>query len=353
MRAATKPVIALTMGDPAGIGPEVILKAFFHRNRQGSPWLYVGDPAPLRLCAQQIGLNFIYQTVESVAQVGDVPADRLAVLPLATSLALEYLHVGQPDSRHAATILESIETACRLAINQEVAAIVTPPINKKVLHQAGFRFPGHTEFLGKLTGTPMPVMMLAGRGLRVVPATIHLPLKEVPQAITPERLRHVLLTTHRALQQDFAIDNPLIAVAGLNPHGGEKGMLGVEEIEIIGPVCQQLAREAGLRLIGPLPADTLFHPESRKRFHAVVCMYHDQALIPLKMLAFGQGVNITLGLPIVRTSVDHGTAYDIAGKGLADHRSLLEAVLLAEKISRNRLVPAKAPRKGRDLQAIL
>lgn len=331
------PVVALTMGDPAGIAPEIVLKAFFHRNRQGLPWLYVGHPEPLHRCARRMGLNFHHHLVSSAAQARGLPTDHLAILPLHNRLDMEALKTGLPDPRHAAVILESIEAACRLAMNGEVAAMVTPPINKNVLHQAGFHFPGHTELLGELTGTPSPVMMLAGRGLRVVPATIHMALRDVPHTITQPLLHHVLTTTHEALRRDFAIDKPVIAVTGLNPHAGEKGAFGHEEATVIAPVCQQLVADQGYRLVGPLPADSLFHPESRKRFHAVVCMYHDQALIPLKMLAFGQAVNITLGLPIVRTSVDHGTAYDIVGKNLADHRSLLEAIVLAESIAHHRL----------------
>ncbi|MBF0612880.1 MAG: 4-hydroxythreonine-4-phosphate dehydrogenase PdxA [Magnetococcales bacterium] len=328
-------ILAFTMGDPAGIGPEVMLKAFFHRNRQGFPWLYVGDPLPLHRCSLRMGLNFQPHLVSKASDAKKVASDQLAVYPVKSMLDGNLLFPGQSDVSHAAVTIESIETACRLALEREVAAIVTPPINKRVLHQAGFHFPGHTEFLGELTQTPQPVMMLAGRGLRVVPATIHIGLNQVAATLTPQLLRHVITTTYQALQVDFGLDKPVLAVTGLNPHAGEDGAFGQEEVEMIQPLCEQLRKE-GLAVHGPLSADSLFHPDSRKRFHAVVCMYHDQALIPIKMLAFGQAVNITLGLPIVRTSVDHGTAYDIAGQGIADHRSLLEAALVAETISRNR-----------------
>ncbi|MBF0612300.1 MAG: 4-hydroxythreonine-4-phosphate dehydrogenase PdxA [Magnetococcales bacterium] len=347
MDKAPPGILAFTMGDPAGIGPEVLLKAFFHRNRQGFPWLYVGDPLPLHRCSLRQGLNFQYQVVSKAADAKKVASDCLAVFPLQSMLDGNLLFPGQSDVSHAAVTIESIETACRLAQQREVAAIVTPPINKRVLHQAGFHFPGHTEFLGELTQTPQPVMMLAGRGLRVVPATIHMALNQVATTLTPQLLRHVITTTYQALKVDFGLDRPVLAVTGLNPHAGENGAFGQEEVEMILPLCDQL-RQEGIVVHGPLSADSLFYPDSRKRFHAVVCMYHDQALIPLKMLAFGQAVNITLGLPIVRTSVDHGTAYDIAGKGIADHRSLLEAAQVAETISRNRYLslPQK-PSKGK------
>ncbi len=218
----------------------------------------------------------------------------------------------------------------------EVAAICTAPISKIALRDgAGFAFPGHTEYLAALAGVERVVMMLACPDLRVVPATIHIPLAEVPAALTPALLEETLLLTDRALRQDFGIAQPVIAVAGLNPHAGEGGMLGREEIEIIGPVVERLGRR-GIRLIGPMSADTMFHPAARARYDAAVAMYHDQALIPIKTIDFAGGVNVTLGLPFIRTSPDHGTAFDIAGTGVADPTSLVAALTLAAEMAARR-----------------
>ncbi|MBF0371118.1 MAG: 4-hydroxythreonine-4-phosphate dehydrogenase PdxA [Magnetococcales bacterium] len=325
------------MGDPAGVGPEVLIKA--HAGRSCSaPWLWIGDPDLLPWTASRLDLDLNFQVVTTPEEACQLPPECLAVLPAAHSLALATLTFGQPNPRHAPAVVASIQKAVELALAGRVAAVVTPPIHKAVLFEAGFDYPGHTEMLGHFTHTPHPVMMLAGEGLRVVPATIHQSLKSVPHALTREALFRVMETTLTALQRDFAMPSPRLAVAGLNPHAGEEGAFGREEIEVIRPVCEALAEKYPGTIRGPLPADTLFHAAARSSYDAVICMYHDQALIPLKMLAFGQAANITLGLPIVRTSVDHGTAFDIAGKGLADPRSLHHAVDLASRISKNRLM---------------
>ncbi|HMB77656.1 MAG TPA: 4-hydroxythreonine-4-phosphate dehydrogenase PdxA, partial [Kiloniellaceae bacterium] len=240
---------------------------------------------------------------------------------------------GQPDPANGPAVLAAIEAAVALVQADRAAAVVTNPIHKQVLYRAGFAHPGHTEFLAALVKSPTaPVMMLACPGLRVVPVTVHLPLATAAASLTTEAIVHCGRVTCRALAQDFGIERPHLAVAGLNPHAGESGSIGREEIEIVAPAVAALRAE-GFSLGDPAPADSLFHPAARARYDAVLCMYHDQALIPLKTIDFDRGVNITLGLPIVRTSPDHGTACDIAGRGIADHRSLLEALRTARAMA--------------------
>jgi 4-hydroxythreonine-4-phosphate dehydrogenase len=248
---------------------------------------------------------------------------------------------GRPDPQYAASVIRWIETAAGLALSGEVCGMVTAPVAKAPLYQAGFKFPGHTEFLAELTaaarhdGARGPVMMLTAGGLRATLATIHLPLARVPQAITVQGLVNTALVTAQALSRDFGVVRPRLAMAGLNPHAGESGELGREEIAILAPAVRAL-RDLGVDCADPHPADTLFHPEARAKYDAVVCMYHDQALIPVKMLDFWGGVNVTLGLPIVRTSPDHGVGFDIAGRGLARADSLIAAVRLAADIAARR-----------------
>lgn len=327
--------LALTMGDPVGIGPEIVLKACAARASDAPPWLWVGDPAVLAWTAHHYGLSCPTVEVQHPHEAMNLPHGVLAVLPTRHGVEVSRAAFGQPDPNHAPAIVESIQTACRLALSGEVAAVVTPPIGKAVLHAAGFHHPGHTEMLGECAGVSDPVMMLTGKGLRVIPATIHQSLRSVPGTLTRESLTRLLDITHAALQRDFGLGDPVIAVAGLNPHAGENGAFGDEEARIITPVCDAL-RQRGWKVRGPLPADTLFHEEARRGYDVAVCMYHDQALIPLKMLAFGRAVNVTLGLPIVRTSVDHGTAYDIAGQNRANPDSLGEALALAHAMAQRR-----------------
>jgi 4-hydroxythreonine-4-phosphate dehydrogenase len=298
------------MGEPAGIGPEIALKAFdlLGGHIGGHALKLVGDPGVFRSC-------------------GPVPSDAL----IATRHAAGRIP-GKPQLRNAAAVCEAIETAVAAAKNGAAAAIVTAPINKAALAEADFRFPGHTEFLAHLTGVARPVMMLCGAGLRVVPLTIHIPVAEIVGAISADAIVETGQIILAALSRDFAIASPRLAVSGLNPHAGEEGMLGGEERALIAPAIARL-KAAGARVVGPLPADTMFHEEARAQYDAALCMYHDQALIPIKALAFWEGVNVTLGLPIVRTSPDHGTALDVAGKGKADPRSMIAAIRLAAQMA--------------------
>jgi 4-hydroxythreonine-4-phosphate dehydrogenase len=244
---------------------------------------------------------------------------------------------GRPNDSATSAVQQSIEKAVRLVQAGEARAVVTNPISKAMLYRAGFAFPGHTEYLASLATTgrtaPHPVMMLASKWLKVVPVTIHIPLKDVPAALTEELILSTIETTARDLDRFFGISRPRLAVSGLNPHAGEEGGLGREEIDIIQPAIEA-ARNKGLDVTGPYPADTLFHAGARASYDVAICMYHDQALVPLKTLAFDEGVNITLGLPFVRTSPDHGTAFTLAGTGKANPRSLIEALRLADAMSR-------------------
>jgi len=290
------------MGEPSGIGPEVALAAFDHFGGKigRHPLKLVGD-----------------------AQV--FASHKQALIPTGSPVRAQ---PGQPDAANAAAVTEAIEIAVAACLAGEAAAMVTAPIHKAVLNAAGFAFPGHTEFLAHLTGARRAVMMLASEKLRVVPLTIHIPVAAVPGKIDKQAVfdtGEIILT---ALRRDFGILNPRLAVAGLNPHAGEEGMLGDEETRVIAPAIAAL-KARGFAVTGPLSADTLFHEEARRNYDAALCMYHDQALIPIKTLSFWDGVNVTLGLPIVRTSPDHGTALNIAGQGKADARSMIAAVKMA------------------------
>jgi 4-hydroxythreonine-4-phosphate dehydrogenase len=260
--------------------------------------------------------------------VGDAKVFASHAAALIPTQASAIARPGQPDAGNAPAVIQAIETAVSLCVRGDAAALVTAPIHKAVLNAAGFGFPGHTEFLAHLTGARRAVMMLAGSKLRVVPLTIHMPIAQVPKAITKQAVfetGEIILT---ALRRDFGILNPRLAVAGLNPHAGEDGMLGGEDMSIVAPAVAAL-KARGFHVRGPLSADTLFHEEARKTYDAALCMYHDQALIPIKTLNFWDGVNVTLGLPIVRTSPDHGTALDIAGQAKADPRSMIAAIRMA------------------------
>ena len=318
--------IALSCGDPAGIGPEIAAKAW-RRLRADLPFAWIGDPRHLP---------------------DDTPVARISALSEAAEATPHGLPVieidfpgdsrpGQPDPADAPSVVAAITRAVTEVQEGRAAALCTAPISKQALIDgAAFAFPGHTEFLGHLAGdTARPVMMLASDALRVVPATVHIPLSEVPAALTPELLSDTIRITAAAMTRDFGIAAPRIAVAGLNPHAGEGGKIGTEELEWIAGTLDDLRAE-GLRLTGPLPADTMFHGAARARYDAAVAMYHDQALIPAKTLAFDRAVNVTLGLPFIRTSPDHGTAYDIAGKGIATPASLCAALELARSMARAR-----------------
>jgi 4-hydroxythreonine-4-phosphate dehydrogenase len=330
-----KPPLALTLGDPAGIGPDITLLAWQARAALAiPPFVLLGDPAVLAARADQLGLPV---RIEAVADPREAPnrfAEALPVLPLGLATAVV---PGRPDAANADAVRHSIERAVSLALAGTARAVVTNPVSKSVLYRAGFGFPGHTEFLASLAAPPgapppHPVMMLVAADLKVVPVTIHIPLKEVASVLNQALIVSTLLTTARDLQRYFGLARPRLAVTGLNPHAGEDGAMGREEIEIIAPAIEE-ARAKGLTVTGPHPADTLFHAEARKGYDAAIAMYHDQALIPFKTLAFEHGVNVTLGLPFLRTSPDHGTAFALAGTGRASPRSLIEALRLADAMA--------------------
>jgi 4-hydroxythreonine-4-phosphate dehydrogenase len=328
--------IALTLGDPAGIGPEIIVKAWNELRHTGHPFMVVGDFQSLA-SASVAGASILRRVTAPADAVKAFPA----ALPVLDIPLRSPVVAGQPSSMAASAIIRWIETAVGLALSNVVSALVTAPIAKAPLYEAGFRFPGHTEFLGELTaaasfdGARGPVMMLAARDLRASLVTVHEPLAEVSGALSVQGIVNAGLVTAQALRTDFGIEAPRLAVAGFNPHAGESGKLGREEVDIIAPAIRAL-RHLGVDATGPWPADTLFAEEIRRRYDGAVCLYHDQALIPVKMLDFWGGVNITLGLPIVRTSPDHGTAFDIAGRGQARADSLVAALKLAREIAQRR-----------------
>ena len=327
------------MGEPAGIGPELILKAWMARGADVPSFLAIADGGHLRSLATSLGLSVQIVEISSAAEAETVFSRALPVLPLDGSVTAS---PGVPGAADAPLVIAAIERAVALAQAGEVAGLVTQPIAKHVLKAAGFGFPGHTEFLGHLAGGARPVMMLAIEGLRVVPVTVHVPLAEVPRRLDEEGIVAIGRIVAASLARDFGIARPRLAVAGLNPHAGEAGTIGREETDILAPAISRLAAD-GIDVRGPLSADTMFHAEARAAYDAALCMYHDQALIPLKTLDFHNGVNVTIGLPFVRTSPDHGTAFDIAGRGVARADSTLAAIRLAARMAASR---AAAPQGG-------
>ena len=332
--------LALTMGDPAGIGGELTLKAWLARTPRSPRFFALDDPARLAGLARRLGWPVPVTVIGDADMVSASFADALPVLPI--ELARPVVP-GQADPTCAPAVLRSIETAVRLVGSGRASAVVTNPISKSVLYAAGFGFPGHTEYLAALTGAAAaPVMMLAGPSLRVVPVTIHLALAEALRALDSATIVAAGSTTAAALVRDFGIARPRLAIAAVNPHAGEDGAMGSEERDIVAPAVAAL-RARGIDVAGPLPADTMFTPTARACYDAALCMYHDQALIPVKALDFDRAVNVTLGLPFVRTSPDHGTAFDIAGSGRASATSLIAALELADAIARRRArTPAPA-----------
>jgi 4-hydroxythreonine-4-phosphate dehydrogenase len=318
--------VAISCGEPAGIGPEIAVAAW---NAVGKdiPMVWIGDPTHL-----PTGTN--WQAVASATDA--ITATAFPVLRRdfgAPNVA------GQPNPAHAQGVIDSIADAVALVQSGDCAALCTAPIHKQALIDgAHFAYPGHTEYLAALAGRTSVVMMLASDMLRVVPATIHIPLAQVPAKLTAATLTDTILITHAALVRDFGIAKPRLAVAGLNPHAGEGGKIGLEELEMIIPTLDALRAE-GLNITGPLSADTMFHPAARATYDVAICMYHDQALIPIKTLDFSGGVNITLGLPFVRTSPDHGTAFDIAGTSAADATSMIAAIRMAAGMAHARTAP--------------
>ena len=336
--APTVPPVAVTMGEPAGIGGDVTLRAWTEHRQTLPPFFVIDDPGRLGALALALKLECSIQTIDNPAEAHFHFSKALPVLPVEPPLA-EPAVTGQPTPLNAAAVIGAIDQAVVIVQSGEAAALVTNPIHKSTLQDSGFTYPGHTEYLGHIAGSEsQAVMMLTGGGLRVVPITIHLPLREAASALTTDAIVTQGLVTAAALKEDFGINNPRLAVAALNPHAGEGGKFGSEEPDIIAPAVVELCNR-GVTVEGPLPADTLFHDGARARFDAVLCMYHDQALIPLKTLDFYGGVNVTLGLPFVRTSPDHGTAFDIAGTGTARCDSLVAAIRLASEIAAHRTTP--------------
>ncbi len=334
------PLITITMGDPAGIGPEIILKALLRDDiyKVCSP-IVLGDIDVLKMVSKKIG-SLSFNVIATPSQVTGNPG--LVDVISVSNLKRDSFIPGQPTVDGGKAMVDYIVKAVDLDKGDQVSAMVTCPISKELMHRAGYRFDGHTELLAKLTNTKDYVMMLVGDRLRVSLVTIHCALKEVPQRLNKGLILKTIKITYRALEEDFAIKRPHVAVAGLNPHAGEAGLFGLEDKEIIRPAVEE-AKDDGLLVDGPFPPDTIFYHAINGKFDAVVAMYHDQGLIPVKLLNFSDSVNITLGLPIIRTSVDHGTAYDIAGKGVADPSSLIAAIKMATRIASGRL---KAQTKG-------
>jgi len=321
------------MGEPAGIGAEITVKAWCNRDvSAGRPWVYLGDPDLLRMSADTVGADVIVREAPDAAGASRIWPDALPVLPVPLAKAVVF---GAPDTANAPATIASIDRAVALAEAGDAAGVVTNPIQKSTLYDAGFRHPGHTEYLTHITGADGPaVMMLVAAGLRTVPVTIHIPLSRVAEALDTDLIVRTVTIVDRDLRTRFAIERPRIAVAGLNPHAGEGGSIGTEDADIIAPAIARL-RDADIDVFGPLPADTMFHDTARETYDAAVCMYHDQALIPVKTIGFDTGVNCTLGLPIIRTSPDHGTALDIAGTGVASSASLEAALALAAELAQN------------------
>ncbi len=329
--------LAITMGCPAGVGPEIILKHFTRSwNTPQSPVVVVGDKNVLEFYANKLNIKC---SVVPWLPGNPVPADK-NIIPIfqSSSLARDSIQPGTFSKETAIAMTDAIISAVQGIQDLHFSGLCTCPISKEALQESGHHYPGHTEMLAALTSSSSQVMMLAGKSLRVTLATIHCAIAQVPGLLNQESLVKLYRTTHKSLLVDFDIPAPKLAVAALNPHAGEGGMFGSEEEEIIIPSMEK-ARNESIDLHGPFPPDTIFLKAAQGEFDAVICMYHDQGLIPFKLLHFKDGVNVTLGLPIVRTSVDHGTAYDIAGNGLADPASLAAAVKLAHTIIANRNTP--------------
>ena len=326
--------LALTMGEPAGVGPEITLKAWAARGAEHlPPFFVIGAPALYADLTRNLRLDIRIAEISAPDEAASVFADALPVLPITLGGPVV---AGTLAPVNAAAVMCSIDMACDFALAGSASALVTNPIHKRALYEAGLSVPGHTEYLAERCGGATPVMMLSCPGLRVVPVTVHDALRDVAMKLTSAMIAEKGLILARALKRDLGIACPRLAVAGLNPHAGEEGHIGREEIDMIAPAMKLIAAESDVELSGPLPPDTMFHAAARARYDAALCMYHDQALIPIKTIDFERGVNTTLGLPVVRTSPDHGTALDIAGRGVASALSLIEAIRLAHEIAANR-----------------
>jgi 4-hydroxythreonine-4-phosphate dehydrogenase len=331
---ATAP-IAVTLGDPCGVGPEITLRAWQRsRAETFAPFAVLGDPAVYEALSGSLGDAVPIVPVQEIEEASAAFLHGLPVLALTNPVSAV---PGLPDKANAPAIIESIETAVALARAGRASCVATNPIAKHVLYDAGFAHPGHTEFLAALSaapGSPPPlsVMMLWSEGLAVVPVTVHIPLADVPQALTVDLILATARIVARDLKARFGINRPRLALAGLNPHAGESGAMGREEIDVVAPAIA-LLRAEGIEASGPYPADTMFHARARAGYDAALCMYHDQALVPIKTIAFDDAVNVTLGLPFIRVSPDHGTAFDIAGKGVARADSLIAALRLGARLA--------------------
>ncbi len=326
--------LALTMGEPAGIGAEIALKAWLAMRHRSRPFLYSGPAELLRSTARRLGLP---ATITIITEPSHATACFSETLPVLNFGLKSNVSEGRPSPETAANVIESIDICVGLAMEGQVAGVVTNPIQKSVLKAAGFKHPGHTEYLQFLAGEGFrATMLLAGGGLRVVPVTIHQSLASAVQSLSSGAIVATAIETADGLRRDFGIADPRLAIAGLNPHAGESGEMGDEEIRIITPAIQEL-RARGITVLGPVPPDTMFTHRARASYDVAICMYHDQGLIPLKTLDVDGGVNVTMGLPFVRTSPDHGTALDIAGKGVADPGSLIAALELAGQIAHRRV----------------
>lgn len=333
-------MIVVTQGEPAGIGTEIILKAWAAHKAENLPgFAIIGDPQTIIAEAKRLDLDIDVKSFapDNIGAIDAIAANSLPVIALSGQFRAK---PGKPASQDGKLVIEAIKTAVNMCFAGQAAAMVTAPINKKALYDAGFDHPGHTEFLAALATQKTaqkitPVMMLAGPELRAIPVTIHIPLSEIPTRLDKALICRTVEIAHADLRRNFAISKPRIALAGLNPHAGEDGAMGSEENEIVIPAIEAL-RQKGISVVGPLPADTMFHATARKNYDVAICMYHDQALIPVKTLGFEDSVNATLGLPFIRTSPDHGTAFDIAGKGIASPDSLTAAIKMAGEMVKNR-----------------
>ncbi len=333
--------VALTMGEPAGIGPDIALKVWSERRRNGvAPFVVLADIAVMDARAKLLGVDVPICEIDQPAKASDQFDSSLPVIPVPCNPVTP----GTSDGKTAAAVIQAIEMAVDLTLGGKTAAVVTNPVAKSVLAHEGFAYPGHTEFLAELGAcdgnVPLPVMMLAAPALRVVPVTTHIALKDVPGALTKELITKISRITAAGLCQFFGVAQPRLMFAGLNPHAGEDGLMGVEDDQIVHPAVEELAAE-GIDATGPVSADTMFHEEARQRYDVAMCMYHDQALIPVKTLAFDNAVNVTLGLPFLRTSPDHGTAFSLAGTGKAREASLVAALQLASSQGEAALAAAK------------
>ena len=315
--------IAVTMGDPSGIGPECVAKTWTHMRASDNHFFVIADPTLYH--------DLPVQIIEHPSEAAEVFEHQLPVIPLELQVPPQ---LGHPDPRNASAVVASIRQAVHLCQSGAASAVMTAPISKSILKEGtDFPYPGHTEFLAHLGGDVPVAMMLASEQLRVIPVTIHIPLSEVAPTLSEQAVFETITLADRELRHRFDIDQPRIAVAGLNPHAGENGHMGTEDQSVIASAIAR-AQAHGITVKGPLPADTMFHARARASYDVAICMYHDQALIPIKTLDFDRGVNVTLGLPFVRTSPDHGTAFDIAGKGVASAEATIEAIKLAAQLGK-------------------